>query len=77
MRIYNQTRVRPGPPSTRRPPRAGEGYDAEEYIALLSSFSGHIAMADWQRERLFGEIRRRLALRPGGRYGGTGEPCCT
>jgi hypothetical protein len=41
-------------------------YAAEEYIALLSSFSSHIAMADWQRERLFGEVRRRLALRPGG-----------
>jgi hypothetical protein len=25
----------------------------------------HISMADWQRDRLFGEIRRRLAGRPG------------
>jgi SAM-dependent methyltransferase len=41
-------------------------YDAEEYITLLGTFSGHMAMADWQRERLFSEIRRRLALRPGG-----------
>jgi SAM-dependent methyltransferase len=39
-------------------------YDAEEYIELLSTFSGHIAMNGWQRERLFGEIRRRLARRP-------------
>jgi SAM-dependent methyltransferase len=39
-------------------------YDAEEYIELLSTFSGHIAMTGWQRERLFGEIRRRLARRP-------------
>lgn len=39
-------------------------YGAEEYIELLSTFSGHIAMAGWQRERLFGEIRRRLARRP-------------
>jgi SAM-dependent methyltransferase len=39
-------------------------YDAEEYIELLSTFSGHLTMAEWQRERLFGEIRRRLAQRP-------------
>ena len=41
-------------------------YDADGYIALLDTFSGHIAMADWQRERLYGEIRRRLAERPDG-----------
>ena len=41
-------------------------YDAEGYIELLDTFSGHIAMAGWQRERLYGEIRRRLAERPGG-----------
>lgn len=41
-------------------------YDADAYIELLNTFSGHIAMSDWQRERLYGEIRRRLALRPGG-----------
>ncbi len=39
-------------------------YSAEEYIELLSTFSGHLAMAEWKRARLFGEIRRRLALRP-------------
>jgi SAM-dependent methyltransferase len=38
-------------------------YHAEEYIELLSTFSGHLAMTDWKRKRLFGEIRRRLALR--------------
>jgi SAM-dependent methyltransferase len=38
-------------------------YPAEEYIELLSTFSGHLAMAEWKRRRLFGEIRRRLALR--------------
>jgi SAM-dependent methyltransferase len=38
-------------------------YSAEEYIGLLSTFSGHIAMADWKRQRLYGEIRRRLSLR--------------
>ena len=42
-------------------------YDADGYIDLLNTFSGHIAMAGWQRERLYGEIRRRLALRSDGR----------
>jgi len=41
-------------------------YTAEAYIRLLDTFSGHIMMADWQRDRLYGEIRRRLAARPGG-----------
>lgn len=41
-------------------------YDADRYIDLLNTFSGHIEMADWQRERLYGEIRRRLAARPEG-----------
>jgi SAM-dependent methyltransferase len=41
-------------------------YTADEYIALLSTFSSHIDMADWQRDRLFSEIRRRLAARPDG-----------
>ncbi len=39
-------------------------YDAEGYIRLLETFSGHIAMEQWKRDRLYGEIRRRLALRP-------------
>lgn len=42
-------------------------YDADGYIALLSTFSGHIAMQPWQRERLFAEIRALLADRPDGR----------
>jgi hypothetical protein len=42
-------------------------YDAEGYIDLLCTFSGHIAMEDWQRDRLFGEIRRRLGQRSDGR----------
>jgi SAM-dependent methyltransferase len=41
-------------------------YDAQGYIDLLDTFSGHIEMAGWQRERLYGEIRRRLAMRPDG-----------
>jgi SAM-dependent methyltransferase len=43
-------------------------YTAAGYIRLLDTFSGHIAMAQWQRDRLYGEIRRRLSgapLRPG------------
>jgi SAM-dependent methyltransferase len=42
-------------------------HDAETYIDLLNTFSGHIAMKEWQRERLYGEIRRRLAERTDGR----------
>jgi SAM-dependent methyltransferase len=41
-------------------------YDADGYIDLLNTFSGHIAMEQWQRDRLYGEIRRRLAERPDG-----------
>ncbi|MGI8794764.1 MAG: class I SAM-dependent methyltransferase, partial [Acidimicrobiales bacterium] len=42
-------------------------HDAEGYIDLLNTFSGHISMEGWQRDRLYGEIRRRLAERPDGR----------
>jgi SAM-dependent methyltransferase len=42
-------------------------YDAEQYIRLLNTFSDHIAMEQWQRDRLYTEIRRRLAQRPDGR----------
>ena len=41
-------------------------YTADEYIRLLETFSSNLTMAPWQRERLYGEIRRRLALRPDG-----------
>lgn len=41
-------------------------YTAAEYIGLLGTFSGHIDMAQWQRDRLYSEIRRRLAARPDG-----------
>ena len=37
-------------------------YTADEYIALLKTFSGHIAM-DPKRRHLFREIRRRIAQR--------------
>ncbi|MEW9551026.1 methyltransferase domain-containing protein [Nonomuraea sp. NPDC050783] len=42
-------------------------YTAEEYIALLDTFSGHIAMHPAKRAHLYGEVRRRLAARPDGR----------
>ena len=42
-------------------------YDASGYIDLLDTFSGHIAMKPWQRDRLYTEIRQRLARRPDGR----------
>ncbi|MGH3169542.1 MAG: class I SAM-dependent methyltransferase [Trebonia sp.] len=41
-------------------------YTADDYIRLLDTFSGHIAMEPWQRDRLYGKIRRRLAERPDG-----------
>ncbi|HKV68575.1 MAG TPA: methyltransferase domain-containing protein [Gaiellales bacterium] len=41
-------------------------YDAEGYIDLLETFSANIAMQPWQRERLYAEIRSRLAERPDG-----------
>ncbi len=42
-------------------------YDAESYLRLLDTFSGHIAMDVGKRDHLYAEIRRRLAQRPGGR----------
>lgn len=42
-------------------------YDTEGYLRLLDTFSGHIAMQSWQRDRLYSEIRRRLGERTGGR----------
>jgi SAM-dependent methyltransferase len=41
-------------------------YDADSYIDLLETFSSHIAMAADKRAHLYGEIRERLADRPGG-----------
>lgn len=42
-------------------------YDADGYIDLLNTFSGHIVLEQWQRDRLYSAIRRRLATRPDGR----------
>ena len=39
-------------------------YRAEAYIRLLETFSGHILMEPWKRDKLFGEIRARLNRRP-------------
>ena len=38
-------------------------YTADEYVAVLSTYSGHIALPDEQRERLFARIRRRIEPR--------------
>lgn len=42
-----------------------QSYDADSYIELLDTFSNHITMQDWKRERLYAEIRRRLSRRSG------------
>lgn len=38
-------------------------YRTDEYIKLLETFSGHILMEDWKRDKLFNEIRVRLDQR--------------
>jgi hypothetical protein len=38
-------------------------YTADEYIALLNTFSGHISMDDAKRERLYQAIRERIDSR--------------
>jgi SAM-dependent methyltransferase len=42
----------------------GRSYSADEYLALLATYSGHIAASAGQRERLFADIRRRIDGRP-------------
>ena len=39
-------------------------YTADEYIALLDTFSGHITMEAAKRAHLYREIRQRIARRP-------------
>jgi SAM-dependent methyltransferase len=41
-------------------------YNADEYIALLDTFSNHIAMEPAKRDRLYGAVRAELAARPDG-----------
>jgi SAM-dependent methyltransferase len=38
-------------------------YTADEYVALLNTFSGHIAMEETKRARLYREIRERIGSR--------------
>jgi len=38
-------------------------YDAESYIALLDTFSGHLELTPENRAHLYGAIRDRLATR--------------
>ena len=38
-------------------------YTADEYIALLNTFSGHITMEETKRDRLYAEIRRHISRR--------------
>jgi hypothetical protein len=38
-------------------------YTADEYIALLDTFSGHIAMETEKREHLYSEVRGRIGAR--------------
>jgi len=42
-------------------------YTADEYIDVLSTYSGHRALDEERRNALFERIRRRIATRPGGR----------
>ena len=39
-------------------------YSADEYLALLSTYSGHIAASQQPPEHLFADIRRRIETRP-------------
>jgi SAM-dependent methyltransferase len=41
-------------------------YGADEYVAVLDTYSGHRSMPDDNRRRLFELIRRRIASRPSG-----------
>jgi len=40
-----------------------KSYTADEYIALLDTFSGNIAMETAKREHLYREIRERIGKR--------------
>lgn len=41
-----------------------QDYTAEEYLALLSTYSNHIAASPWQRDALYAGIRDLIATRP-------------
>jgi SAM-dependent methyltransferase len=42
-------------------------YDADEYVAVLNTYSGHRALDDATRDELLARIHRRVQKRPGGR----------
>ena len=42
-------------------------YDADEYISLLDTYSGHRSLDDERRRALYDRIRRRIDARPGRR----------
>jgi SAM-dependent methyltransferase len=42
-------------------------YTADEYIALLDTYSGHRSLEEAQRQELYNRIRRRIGARPDGR----------
>ncbi len=52
-------------------------YDADGYVELLNTFSGHIAMEAWQRERLYGRSGAALASARMGASVGIGEASST
>ena len=54
-----------GPPVVRRYVWS-QDYTADQYLALLSTYSGHIAAPPGPRQALFAEIRRMIAARPSG-----------
>jgi hypothetical protein len=39
-------------------------YSAEEYVAVLDTYSGHRTLEPAARERLYERIRRRIEARP-------------
>jgi hypothetical protein len=49
-------------------------YTAQQYLWLLDTFSGHIAMPIAKRDHLYSEITRRLAQRCDGRPTEAGAP---
>ncbi len=51
---------------TRRYPRDVE-YSADEYLALIGTYSPNLSLDPDRRERLFERIRRRIEARPAGR----------
>lgn len=53
-----------GPPEVRRYVTEHR-YTAEQYLALLGTYSGHIAATEQQRATLFADLRARVAARGG------------